>query len=83
MAQFFGHASLSLVFSSLVYITSAGIQGLAMVYKEYTIPSWPTPPLDIHFLSFCSFSIQALLTVLLSPIIYKFQGKRATCTSIL
>jgi len=74
IAQYFGHAHYNLVLSSVVYTISAGFQGYAMAYKEYSIPSWSVPPLDIHYLSFCLFLLQSILTIIISPIIYSLQG---------
>ncbi len=63
----------SLVSSSFLYVLFTAVQGYAMLYKEKCIINFGQP-LDVHTLSFWLFLYQLLVTVLLSPLIYLFQG---------
>jgi hypothetical protein len=63
----------NMAWSSLVYVAAAAIQGFATLYKEKSIIVW-SQPMDIHFLSSWLFFYQSLVLIILSPVLYMFQG---------
>ena len=59
--------------SSLTYVSAAIIQGFSTLYKEKCIVSFARP-MDEHFMSTWLFMYQTMFTLLLSPLMYIFQG---------
>lgn len=66
------------VTSSFSYVFFTAVQGFAMLYKEKCIIEYGKP-LDVHELSFWLFLYQLLITILISPAIYLFQGNKSVC----
>ena len=59
--------------STLVYIFSAGMQGLAALYKEKAIIEY-CQPADIHVMSCWLFFYQILFALTAFPVLYAMQG---------
>jgi hypothetical protein len=66
--------------SSLCYVCFTAVQGFAMLFKEKCIIEY-AKPLDVHELSFWLFLYQLIITILISPAIYSFQGMSAVAWS--
>lgn len=65
--------NVSFISSSVCYVFFTAIQGFAMLFKEKCIIEY-AKPLDVHELSFWLFFYQLIITILMSPAIYVFQG---------
>lgn len=69
----FRDGNVPFITSSLCYVAFIAVQGFAMLFKEKCIIEH-AKPLDVHELSFWLFFYQLIITVILSPAIYCFQG---------
>ncbi len=65
--------NVSFISSAISYVVFVAFQGFAMLYKEKCIIAYGKP-LDVHELSFWLFLYQSGITIVLSPLIYIFQG---------
>jgi hypothetical protein len=74
IAKLFSEGDQAFITSSIFYGLFTGVQGLAMLYKEKCIVEYGQP-LDVYILSSWLFFYQLVMTVLLSPFIYLFQGE--------
>lgn len=69
---FFVHHFTS-VWHSFAYLFFSAMHGFATLYKERTLVEW-AQPIDIHYISSWLFFYQCVASVLLTPVLYLFQG---------